>query len=90
MSNQTDNMREEIIKRDHQVNERERIRLQGWANLNRILEAQQWEEWPSGDLLIRVRRTALVGCKYPGMIPPDACEITEVAPMEMDAPKDKV
>ena len=63
--------------------------LRGWAQLRRILEAQQWEEWPSGDILIRVRRTAMVGCKVPGEIPIKACDVT-VAPYEYAAHKTRL
>lgn len=63
--------------------------LKGWAQLRRILEAQQWQEWPSGDIIIKIRRNAMVGCTNPGEIPLEACDVS-VAPHEYDAKKSRL
>lgn len=68
----------ELARRDRADVDRHRKNLQGWGNVRRILEAQQWQEWPGGDLLIRIKRNTLTGCANLGEIPPDQADVYEI------------
>lgn len=75
----------EGARRDRKDLELARREVEGWGRIRRILEAQQWQEWPEGDIVIRLKRNDVIGHDVPGKLPWDKAEVTAYPPRRVES-----